>query len=138
MDLSNDLVVKTIIGSTGNPYRYKDAQKFSSITKFIGKGSDSSSTEAYRRALAPIANTGSYDAGDIVGVSVEGKRRYRIPLDTVELQKAIDAEALIITDNYTDRSRRYNMGEREVADYLHDHRYRETNGGGIWLPMTFD
>ena len=132
MDLSNSLVSKAIIKATDNPDRFKDARKFEGITKFIGRGSTMSSTNMYRVALKPIANTGLYKAFDIVGVSVEGNRRARKLLDKNELSLALKAGCTIITDNLLNRSRRYNIGERELAYYLMDHGYVEQGDTGIW------
>ncbi|MCK5914770.1 MAG: hypothetical protein KAG92_01420 [Deltaproteobacteria bacterium] len=136
MDLSNNIVAKSILQATDNNFRYKDAKKFKSITKFIGHGSEHSSTEAYRIALQTIANTGQYSETDIVGISVEGRRHRRKTLDTEEVLKAIKGRATIVTDDYANRCRHYNLGERQVAEFLLDHRYREQDESGIWLPMS--
>ena len=123
-----------IVQATDNPFRYKDAKKFSSITKFIGRGSKNSSTAKYAKALKSIANTHYYKSTDIVGVSVEGNRTGRKDLNYNELLLAVEAKAQIITDNISDRSRAYNVGERDVARFLEYHGYVEINGNGVWLP----
>ena len=134
MNLSNNIVAKSIINATSNPFRYKDAKKFKSITKFIAKGKEGSSTYAYAEALAPITNTGSYTSDDIVGISVNGgggQRRMRFDME--EIMLAIQARATIITDPAYHRNRPYNSGEREVADFLQAMHYREAQPG-YWKP----
>ena len=133
MDLSNNIVSKTIIDCSSNPYRFKDARKFEDITKFIGRGSEESSSNKYAKALSPIANTGKYVSTDIVGISVEGLRKNRIPFDENEVLLAIKAGATIITDRQSDRERVYNIGEKELADFLYHNAYTEWNG--IWKPF---
>jgi hypothetical protein len=54
-------------------------------------------------------------------------------LDTNEVQKALDAGATIIADSNADRARPYNVGERELADYLAKNGYEE-KGQGVWKP----
>jgi cupin superfamily acireductone dioxygenase involved in methionine salvage len=127
-------VSKEILDATTNPFRYKDARKFTTITKFIGKGSDCSSTEAYRKKLKSIANTGEYSDQDIVGVSVNGARAGRVKIDEDELLKAIQAKATIITDKRADRVRKFNIGEREVAEILRNNGYKEQGSSGVWIP----
>lgn len=60
---------------------------------YIGQGSTKSSTAQYARVYGTEANSGTYTPTDVVYVSVEGNRANRKPLDTVELQKALDAKA---------------------------------------------
>jgi len=126
--------VKKIIKRVGKgKYVNKDAEKFADITKFIGEGSINSSTHRYAEALAEIANTGEYSADDVVGVSVEGARRNRIPLNKEELLLAIKAEAMIITDTHYHRHRLYNVGEREAEALLLAMGYREQSSQGTWF-----
>ena len=117
---------------TGNsPYLAKDQRKADIATKFIGRGSNASSTARYALCFGALANCGSYDKKDVVFVSAEGNRGGRIPADLEELQHAIDAGATIVTDSIHDRMRPYNVGEREVAQYLNRHGYHDT-GTGVW------
>ena len=51
----------------------------------------------------------------------------------MELQKALDAKAFIIADKPYDRNRPYNVGERELAEYLITHEYVEIHSTGIWM-----
>jgi hypothetical protein len=47
----------------------------------------------------------------------------------------MSADATILTDDLTNRSRPYNLGEREVAAYLNTHDYKEHPvNSGIWHP----
>lgn len=137
MDLSNNIVAKSIIAATNNTYRYKDAKKFADITKFIARGKPGSSTHAYAQALAPITNTGEYTSDDIVGISVNGggRNRGRVPFDMNEIQLAVQARATIITDVRRDRTRPYNIGEREVAEFLCAMNYQEIDDTGMWRPF---
>ena len=122
---------KIILPAT-SPYVHKDQLKADMCNKFIGQGSPTSSTEAYRKAFHKhgLANCGFYSAVDKVFISAEGNRRNRIPPDFGEIRKAVDAGVTFITDKEKDRTRSYNVGEREVAAYLAWHQYKENNG--IW------
>lgn len=120
-------------GAVLNQYQQKDAQKARFANKFIGQGSTKSSTAQYARVYGTEANSGTYTPTDVVYVSVEGNRANRKPLDTVELQKALDAKAFIIADKPYDRNRPYNVGERELAEYLNAHEYVEIHSTGIWM-----
>lgn len=122
---------KIILPAT-SPYVHKDQLKADMCNKFIGVGSPSSSTEAYRKAFHKhgLANCRSYEAADKVFISAEGNRRNRVPPDFAEIRKAVDAGVTFITDKEKDRTRPYNVGEREVAAYLAWHQYKENNG--IW------
>lgn len=111
-------------------YAAKDAEKASRANKYIGRGSDRSSTDAYRRAIGPdFANTGQYQPGDIVWISVEGARYGRIPHDKREISIAAAAGVTFITDTEEHRNRPYNLGERDVALLLGQLGYRETSPG---------
>lgn len=100
-------------------------------TKFIGRGSVRSSTAAYARAWGEGANSGDYEASDTVFVSAEGARSGRRTPDFDEIQRAADAQATFLTDTPTERSTRYNVGEREVAAFLIERGYQE-DGPGVW------
>ena len=110
-------------------YFGKDQTKAVQSNKMIGRGSSNSSTQAYADAVGNNANPGVYDKSDIVFISAEGDRSNRIAPDFKEIQKAIDAGVTFITDDQTNRERPYNIGEREVADYLKIHGYVELKGG---------
>ena len=112
-------------------YAAKDQAKWDKANKFIGRGSQYSSTNAYAKAIGPTrANTGNYEASDVVFVSAEGARPGRISPDFAEIKKATDAGATIIADNVYNRERSYNVGEREVAAFLARQGYQEKFG--VW------
>lgn len=118
------------INST-NPYFPKDLQKAKTATKFIGVGSIASSTNKYALAAGDLANCGQYEASDIVFISAEGQRRGRIDVDFDEIGRAVDMGVTFITDDEYNRTRPYNIGERQVAFFLKQKGYRDV-GGGIW------
>jgi hypothetical protein len=122
----------------------RDIPKLRVATKFIGKGSPGSATEAYEKLLANKANTGQYTSADRVFISAEGLRSdnvERIPPDFTEIQKAIDAKSTIILDTVLQRNRKQTegFGSREVADYLRGKDYVESrqtphNSFSEWKP----
>lgn len=116
---------------SSNSHFEKDLSKSVGATKFIGRGSNASSTNKYMLAAGDLANCGSYTDSDIVFVSAEGARRGRKSINAAELQLAVDAGAAFITDNSYDRNRPYNVGEREVAAFLTERGYSD-DGIGIW------
>lgn len=118
-----------------SPYFAKDLAKAKLATKLIARGSAESSSNAYARAVGPLANCGDYLPSDIVLVSTEGNRHGRIDPDFSEISKAIRAGSALLTDRPVDRARAYNLGERQVADYLQAHGYHET-APGFWEPRT--
>ncbi len=125
-------VKKAILEATTNGYRFKDAEKFKHINRFIGRGSVNSSTHAYAKALHHLT-VGDYKKGDIIGVSVQGRRPGRLLFDKNEMLKAVNTEGVtFITDDYDNRSRPYNVGERDVMLFLLAHGYRDPAGIGIW------
>lgn len=115
-------------------YTGKDQAKSDKATKFIGRGSSRSSTAAYAKAWGDKANTSAtwgYTEDDVVFVNAEGARSGRLPPDFTELQHAINAGCTFITDTPYHRARPYNLGEREVAQYLTLHGYKE-HQPGVW------
>lgn len=106
----------------------KAVAKASVATKYIGfgEGIANSSTEAYRNQVGEkYANTGSYQANDIVFLSVPGKRgtldlqNQNINRIKAEVDKAVAANATIVKDNeaYVKQSD-YNTGEKALSNYL--------------------
>lgn len=124
--------MRVILPVTGS-YTVKDQAKSDRATKFIGRGSPNSSTNAYAKAWGDRANCGVYIRHDRVFVSVEGARPGRIPLDVDEVAKAIVARATFITDTPFHRNRPYNVGEREIAGMLERNGYTEAQPG-VWTP----
>lgn len=116
-----------------SPYFGKDKVKFAKANKLISRGSNNSSSKAYAIAAGDKANVGNYKSTDVVGISVEGKRAGRLSPDFKEIKKAIDAKATFITDNKYNRNREYNIGEREVVEYLNKNNYHEVKDG-VWIP----
>ena len=114
-----------------NPYFKKDLQKTLNANKFIGRGSIASSTNKYMLAAGELANCGSYESSDVIFISAEGMRKGRLNIDFDEIQKAINSRATFITDDFYNRNRSYNLGEREVAQFLEKNNYYDT-GKGIW------
>ncbi len=119
-----------------SPYFQKDLAKARQATQLIGEGSAQSSTAAYVKAVGPYANTGRYTENDIVFVSAEGDRRARVnPIGTTpngayrNLDLAIAAGARFIIDRPADRNGAYNVGERQIANYLTARGYQETSPG---------
>ena len=107
-------------------YYKKDCIKFIGIDKLISIGCQGSSSDRYSKIK--MANTGEYTETDRVGISVNGARANRVKFDILEILKAIKAKVRFITDNGYHTSRNYNIGEREVQNFLRDHNYiRTTN-----------
>gem|GEM_PF-1555882 len=124
-NLSSSKVTLPVTG----PYTAKDQVKSDKASKFIGRGSNRSSTEQYRLAWGDQANSGTYASNDIVFISAEGNRAGSLKPDFREIKKAMDAGARFITDNQANRKRPYNSGERQVADFLSQNGYREESDG---------
>ena len=108
------------------PYTAKDQRKANAANKFIGRGSPRSSTNAYAQAYGSNANCGVYTSDDVVFISAEGNRSGRLDPDFDEIKRACDANARFITDDVTNRSRPYNVGERQVSEFLRQQGYRES------------
>ena len=115
-------------------YTSKDQLKADKATKFIGEGAANSSTAQYAKDAGDKANTGKYTKNDVVFISVNGARANRQAPNLVEIQKAIDAGATILTDKLSDRERSFNVGEREVAAHLTKNGYVEEGNTGVWKP----
>ena len=118
------------------PYTAKDQRKANLATKFIGRGSAASSTNAYAKAFGAAANCGTYAASDVVFISAEGNRRGRVAPDAVEITRACDANAVFITDIAADYMRPYNVGEREVIAILRAQGYTlgvSRGAGSTWV-----
>ncbi|GHT92837.1 hypothetical protein FACS1894116_03680 [Betaproteobacteria bacterium] len=120
----------------------KDQAKMDRATQFIGQGSSTSSTATYYdnadRGGMPV-NTGLYSPADVVFVSAEGNRPGRRFPPFSRIKDAMTAGATILTDvpgtAPGQRDSSYNVGEREVAQYLSKNGYSETEPG-VWRPAT--
>lgn len=118
---------------TNNPFWFKDQGKARQANKFIGVGAPGSSTAVYAAGLpSEVVNCGQYVPTDIVFVSVNGARKNRRLFDQAEVLLAINAGAAIVTDSARDRYRDFNIGERELAEFLEANEYEEL--GGFWTP----
>lgn len=115
----------------------KDQAKSDQANKFIGFGKEGSSTAQYQEAWGDKANTGEYAAEDKVFISVSPNLEETSPT-IAEVDKAIEAGATIIADDYANRNRKYNRtGEGRLAKYLAQQGYQEVeSGSGIWTPAT--
>ena len=106
----------------------KDYRKFKPCTKLISIGCEGSSSHSYSKH--PMANVGKYDSLDIVGISSNGQRPNRVKPFYSEIKKAINMGVqTFIIDNRDDRSRPYNIGEREVEVFLKENGISEHNSG---------
>lgn len=114
-----------------SPYVNKDQAKSDRATQFIGIGAIGSSTHQYARDWGDKANSGEYTSEDIVFISINGKRSNRKGFEYIKdlVDKAIEADAKFITDNEYHRNRDFNIGEREVAQYLKLNGYEEIDTG---------
>jgi len=135
-------------------YSKKDAAKASMATQFIGEGGEGTSTKAYQEIYDDKANTGTYEKGDAVFISVNGgnsKTKVNALKDGKlagvyeNIDKAMAAGATLITDTEKHRNRSYNQpGEGAIAKYIqnspHKYHYKEvTKNGekvGTWIPVT--
>ena len=100
----------TVTGS----YTAKDQIKADRANKFIGRGSNRSSTNQYRKDYGDNANCGVYEPTDVVFISAEGNRQGRLMPDAEELKLAVKTKVTFITDGEYDRQRPYNIGERQA------------------------
>lgn len=128
------LDTKRVILSGKGQYANKDQAKSDKANRFIGQGSATSSTTKYAKDWGDRANSGRaypYNEHDRVFVSAEGERKGRVEPNFVELRRATDAGATIITDGVEDRSRPFNKGERQVAGFLAEQGYVESEPG-VW------
>jgi hypothetical protein len=112
-------------------YSGKDQLKSDKANKFIGRGSFRSSTHKYMLDWGDLANCGVYKKDDVVFVSAEGNRSGRLAPDFEEVSKAIRVGVTFITDDKQNRSRAYNIGEREIEAYLVSFGYEEVEPG-MW------
>lgn len=110
----------------------KDCAKFQHATKLISRGSANSSSHSYAVAAGDLCNVGAYETADVVAVSAEGRRRDRVAPDREEIERAVAAGvAEFVTDDARVRATPYNVGEREVAQYLAAAGYAD-GGSGRW------
>ena len=127
-------------------YRKKDLKKFSVINKLISRGAVGSSSEEYARkgcggADAKNTNVNDYVATDVVGISVNGRRKDAIAPDVTLIGYAAYKRVSFVTDCYTAACRSYNTGERKLRLLLGDLDYFPVNdeeqSRTIWMPAGF-
>lgn len=114
--------------------------------KFIGFGTEGSSTNEYAKQAGDRANVGTYNENDVVFVSVMGRSRTTDETTRHQMQdktikeaiKAICSGATLVTDSskYLDTSD-YNEGEKRLAKALKDigaiyTEHKDNNKIGIW------
>lgn len=123
-----------------NKYFKKDQAKFKECTHLIAVGVVGSSSYFYSKngiqGLNLATSLATVNGDSIVGISTNGDRPDRKLFPTTVLDYLIGLGCTIITDNLYHRSRPYNIGEREVAEYLANNGYkcRDTTKNGIWRP----
>lgn len=122
-------------------YYDKDKVKFSVCDKLISRGATGSSSDKYSKDSTLLnfspnsINTTSYTNSDVVGISVNGKRPNRKTFDKELVDLAIEANVFsFVTDNSYNRNRYFNIGEREIAQYLIDQGYTfiDNTERGYW------
>jgi hypothetical protein len=86
------------------------------------------------KAWGNLANCMQYFETDVVFISAEGNRLERVSPSFTFIQVAMMAGATLITDIPADRNRPYNIGEREVAEFLKKGGYDEVSPG-TWKPI---
>lgn len=139
------------IREIGETYSEKDAKKAEKATGFIGVGVAGSSTDKYAKLAKQLGmKLSDFTSEDVVFVSVNGSRTDRVPLyfrnaegtrnvlsdGFKPLAQAVEAGATIIADAPKDRYRSFNVGERELAFYLMNKNYVETDIPGVWIPKV--
>lgn len=114
-----------------------DQAKSNKATQFIGIGSPEQKTYQYAIDWDRRANTGIYHDYDIVYVSIDNNSKNAITIDNPQLtdllDRAIEANATIITDNAAMRDIDKNNGERDLAFYLRDKGYADETDEGVWV-----
>lgn len=105
-------------------YHKKDSDKFSICNKLISDGCSGSSSFIYKNfgiGNIPInkVNASFYVETDIVGISVNGARPNRVTFNKELIKTAADAGVRFVTDNLHNANRNFNIGERELANFLY-------------------
>lgn len=103
-------------------YLEKDINKFKVCNAIITRGAIGSSSDRYAKedilGLNLKINKTCYNNNDVVGVSVNGARKNRVSFDRKLVQEAIIAGALIVKDNIFNTNRSFNLGEKELEEFL--------------------
>ncbi len=122
-----------LLGNAQDKYRPKDQAKADKATKFIGRGTAKSSTNLYGELFGKRANPKKFVKEDVVFTSTEGNRGGRLRFDPDIYLKAIVAGVTFITDIFDDRDTSFNVGEQELATFLQNNGYEESQPG-TWTP----
>jgi len=124
-------------------YNDKDKIKFAKCNKLISRGAKGSSSNKYQLGQIleiPISNINvdTYEPTDTVAISVNGARANRMKFNKTLIDLAISAKVTFITDNLYNRNRSFNIGEKEIADYLSskDYIFNNTPTRGEWVPNS--
>ena len=103
-------------------FKNKDIEKFSICNAIISRGAYMSSSYKYSNDSSILGieriNDDSYSDTDIVGVSVNGKRKGRLSFDKNLVKTALLSGAVIVKDNEYHTNRSFNIGEKELETFL--------------------
>ena len=122
-------------------YQEKDARKFRVCTHLITRGAKGSSSDKYMREWHnpnTIINAATYLSTDVVGISVNGRRRNRVSFDKELVLAAMSAGCRIIKDNPTHANRSFNIGEQELSIFLTTNGYHMVDTrpyASLWVPV---
>lgn len=110
--------------------------KFRGCTHVMSYGCSGSSSAYYasdefQSMFKPL---NAIDAKSIVGLSTNGSRPDRVTFPVEQLEWLKNVGCRLVTDNYRHRSRPYNIGEREIAEWLTKNGYadQEDNIRCVW------
>lgn len=121
-------------------YNDKDKVKFNKCNKLITQGAYGSSSYKYSLGYDDkIINDTKYTRDDLVGVSVNGKRKNRISFNRKLVLLAINSNSRIVKDNSYHTSRDFNVGERELNSFLIDNGCKciyESDKGQVWRKIN--
>ena len=110
-------------------HQVKDIEKFRGIDVLISRGVEGSSSWRYARGeiLKEVRAINIKDeTAKIIGVSINGNRKNRISFDKELVDYYANRESTFILDSKHNRERDFNIGEQEIAKYLHEKGYATT------------
>ena len=139
-------IAKVNQGKTAEKHTPKELLKVMASNKYLGFGSNGSSTARYATEYGQDANTAPYKKSDAIWVSSNGKRGGRVSPVSPDgkklingfeaLEQAMEVGATIVmdTDKHITYTSNYNIGEVALASYMTDNGYERdsTTGAGIW------
>ncbi len=110
----------------------KDVEKFSICTKVIANGEKGSTSQSLLFSGKSFLGK-KWDCNDTVGLSINGNTVNRLSFHNFHRRYVDEAIAAGVTrfviDNKADRTRPYNVGEREAAGYLLSRKFKEVKPG---------